>query len=310
MDKKMVIGIVILIVALGLIVLTPIGKKLTGRTVGGVCGDYICDWEMGEDCFSCAVDCGECPSGLTCAEGEIVSAPGQCGIGPDGVTIYCALGTGNPDDDAGPWQCDETNTCCIPDSAGLPEPCGDGMCDWEMGEGCDNCAVDCGECPPPMEPCGDGYCDFEYGAEDCMTCEVDCGVCPEPPPELDEDTYVNQDGLYCSFSCEMGYNCGPPSYECWEYCNFEYMGQIYGYGCEPSVGGYLVPDSVAWPLTPQEYMAQQYALRGQCWADESAAQADYFNSGAFDTCLANMEVACCSETYAGTGQGSGGTVPV
>jgi hypothetical protein len=53
---------------------------------------------------------------------------------------------------------------------GLPAVCGDGMCQTDAGETCENCVGDCGVCPF----CGDGECN---GVETCLSCEEDCGGC-------------------------------------------------------------------------------------------------------------------------------------
>jgi len=48
-----------------------------------------------------------------------------------------------------------------------------GVCDADLGETCETCAIDCGECPPE---CGDDSCDFIID-EDCQSCPADCGPC-------------------------------------------------------------------------------------------------------------------------------------
>ncbi len=59
---------------------------------------------------------------------------------------------------------------CGLDCTGGPV-CGDGLC--ELGEDCETCPEDCGECPPPPV-CGDGFCE---PGESCDTCPADCGEC-------------------------------------------------------------------------------------------------------------------------------------
>jgi hypothetical protein len=79
-------------------------------TIGGpapACGDGVCD--AGEDCSSCAEDCGECP-----------------------VSSYCGDGFCDIDEDA--ESCPEDCSAC-----------GDGICD--VYEDCSICDADCGVCP-------------------------------------------------------------------------------------------------------------------------------------------------------------------
>jgi hypothetical protein len=52
------------------------------------------------------------------------------------------------------------------------ETCGDGSCDATVGESCESCAPDCGDC----SFCGDGSCDTNDG-ETCDTCPSDCNAC-------------------------------------------------------------------------------------------------------------------------------------
>jgi len=77
------------------------------------CGDGTCD--VGEDCSSCAEDCGACPA-------------------------FCGDGT-----------CDFVEDCtsCPEDCGACPSFCGDGICD--VDEDCASCGLDCGTCAE--EPC-------------------------------------------------------------------------------------------------------------------------------------------------------------
>src|SRR5262245_61369906 len=61
--------------------------SLCGLTCGGaVCGDLFCDLAAGEDCTTCATDCGICPP--TCGNGlcelgeDCISCSIDCGICP------------------------------------------------------------------------------------------------------------------------------------------------------------------------------------------------------------------------------------
>lgn len=80
---------------------TPTGAGTTA------CGDGTCG--PGEDCSSCAADCGACGS--------------------------CGDGTCDPDEDCTSCQAD----------CGACAGCGDGTCD--TGEDCASCPADCGTCP-------------------------------------------------------------------------------------------------------------------------------------------------------------------
>ena len=57
--------------------------------------------------------------------------------------------------------------------AGSPQGCGDKICSPQIGETCNTCPQDCGQCPPG---CGDGSCTPMIG-ETCNTCPQDCGPC-------------------------------------------------------------------------------------------------------------------------------------
>src|SRR3990172_7930912 len=81
------------------------------------CGNARCD--SGENCASCASDCGACPAG-------------------------CGDGTCNGS---------ESCTSCAADCGACPASCGDGTCNGS--ESCTSCAADCGACPAS---CGDGTC--------------------------------------------------------------------------------------------------------------------------------------------------------
>ena len=127
-----------------------------------VCGDGICDPEVGEDCSTCADDCGACEGGC-CDDNQ------SAGCEDQGVTsCVCAI-------DA--FCCDNTwDGLCVEAAIGqcglaCPE-CGDGTCDAQSGESCSTCPGDCAVC----DDCGDGACDADSG-ESCGTCPTDCGGC-------------------------------------------------------------------------------------------------------------------------------------
>lgn len=132
------------------------GGGSDGGAPAPTCGDGTCDAKGGEDCTSCALDCGLCPTcpNKVCDVDETcTSCPQDCG--------GC--------DTCGDGYCKGTETClsCAPD-CGTCETCGDGKCDAKT-ETCFTCAADCGVC----EGCGDGICKNE----DCASCPHDCGSC-------------------------------------------------------------------------------------------------------------------------------------
>ena len=100
------------------------------------CGDGMC--EGGEDCRSCASDCGMCAPSCgdgTCNENEDCAAcSSDCGM--------CAPSCGDGTCDAG----EDCNNCASDCGTCIPS-CGDGTC--EGSEDCGSCAEDCGMCPPP-----------------------------------------------------------------------------------------------------------------------------------------------------------------
>ncbi len=141
------------------------------------CGDTVCDG--GEDCGSCAADCGQCPA----PEPEPFCGDGACNGDEDCGACAQDCGACPPPPPAcGDGACNGDETCgaCAQDCGACPPPppaCGDGACNGD--ETCGACAQDCGACPPPPPACGDGACN---GDETCGTCAQDCNVCPPPPP--------------------------------------------------------------------------------------------------------------------------------
>jgi len=150
---------------------------------GACCGDGACDSQAaGEDCATCPADCDECDKcgNGTCDEGESCNAcPDDCGeCCPNSV---CDLGFG------------ETCDSC-PDDCECPDPCGDGTCDDAGGETCLSCTEDCGPCPPG---CGDGIVQVELG-EECDDGALQSGdgcsdLCiVEPMPANSGDVVINE----------------------------------------------------------------------------------------------------------------------
>ena len=135
---------------------------IEGCVLGASCGDGLCQGMAGETCASCPVDCGPCLGGDCCAQHD---APG-C---EDGAVTACVC-------DSDPYCCAAAwDVECVGVAIGCgaecgEAACGDGLCDADLGEGCEACPDDC----PCVAVCGDGACS---GSETCGTCEADCGPC-------------------------------------------------------------------------------------------------------------------------------------
>ncbi len=149
---------------------------------GASCGDATCS--PGEDCVTCAGDCGACAA--TCADGTCqpdetcVSCPQDCGTcaavcgnatcEASETCVSCEADCGACADTCGDATCQASETCqSCPQDCGACATCGDGTCN--AGETCTTCPGDCGMCGPM---CGDAMCN---GAETCDTCASDCGAC-------------------------------------------------------------------------------------------------------------------------------------
>lgn len=199
-----------------------------------VCGDYLCESELGEDNFSCPTDCGFDVS--------------YCG------DYFCDPSAGEDE-----FSCEYD--CGSVDGGGY---CGDYLCNATIGEDIDNCPYDCGG-----GYCGDFFCDPRLG-EDGNSCSGDCsnGYCGDfyCDPSIGEDTAScsydcgGGDGGYCGdFLCspalgEDGYSCpfdcgGSGSGYCGDYvcdsslgedsssCPYDCGGGYCGdYFCDPSLG--------------------------------------------------------------------------
>ncbi len=189
------------------------------------CGNGICESYNGEDSYNCPVDCetySECGNQI-CEEGEEINCPSDCGecgnnfcetgeeINCPGDCFKCGDGICNgseteftchddcPPSTCGNGTCDEREwekNC--PQDCSVQAECGDGFCDWHLGENPESCSVDCsyepkcgnriceqGEtaenCQDDCRPggfCGDGYCGIEENPENCYD---DCGAVVKPP---------------------------------------------------------------------------------------------------------------------------------
>jgi hypothetical protein len=109
-----------------------------------LCGDGICDANIGESCGSCVSDCA-CGAGLACVASQCVPAFGGC---------------------AGVCGGESSDGCYCDESC------------FGFGDCCENVCIACAvelaaECAA-LDSCGNGLCDPD---EDCATCEQDCG-CP------------------------------------------------------------------------------------------------------------------------------------
>jgi len=185
--------------------LGPIGGEET-------CGNGTCG--SGEDCSTCAVDCGICCGDGTCSE----SAGETCGscFEDCGACPFCGDGECNGGED---------NLTCAGDCGIDVAFCGDGTCG--EGENCEACDVDCGVCPdddnteeggsseeggsesPPIN-CEDGFAicvvDIDGEIDPCEECpEVCCpGVCGNGICEEGFDENCDT----CGDDCDCGTPCG------------------------------------------------------------------------------------------------------
>lgn len=124
------------------------------RALDSLCGDGLCQVEIGEASATCPDDCG----GPVCGDGACNGGEGPAGCAEDCGTC----GNGVCDEGAG----ENAATC----DADCEATCGDGVCTGS--EGANDCAEDCGTC-------GDGTCD---AGESPDTCCRDCG-CAAPSLE-------------------------------------------------------------------------------------------------------------------------------
>jgi len=134
---------------------------------GGVCGNGVCEPNVGEDCLSCPSDCRGKQKGAS-------KMQYCCGDG-DGV---------NPADCTDTRCIDEGYSCS--DNLSESYCCGDLVCEGD--EDSYNCEMDCG--PPPV--CEDGSCD---PSEDQCTCPVDCGTPPSNETNCSDGLDNDCDGL-------------------------------------------------------------------------------------------------------------------
>lgn len=173
-----------------------------------------CEFECGPsaDCNTgCRVQIGEFLDEITCGEYNGGADNNQCNTCDFECNIWSA-----PTQEC--WM-GGSETDCQTDG---PEyaVCGDDICqNGSGGEGCDSCAVDCGECPDIV--CGDFVCD---PGETYVTCPEDCddpgetgfcgdGICSEDDEETWEncfkDCVMPNERCEDDFDCGAGYTCVP-----------------------------------------------------------------------------------------------------
>ncbi|MFZ4734845.1 MAG: Kelch repeat-containing protein [Bradymonadia bacterium] len=164
--------------------------------VAGRCGDDVCEAPLGEDCATCAADCGNCCGDGTCDVGREencatcladCACPGAevCDAAAQACRPCMPLCEGR---ECGPNTCGGTCGVCDADAV-----CNNGRCDVACVAQCDGrvcgddgCGGRCGVCPandicnglgqceaPPAE-CGDAACGPN---ENCGNCPADCGPC-------------------------------------------------------------------------------------------------------------------------------------
>ena len=203
---------------------------------GDVCnylGQCVCMPQCeGKECGpdGCGGSCGSCPPGSFCSDaglcdepqcspGEILDCDGECApawlLGNGQCNDGQGGGPGNPGGGAN-FNCPEWEYD-FGDCQEEPWYCGDGWCDYDFGESCVNCPVDCG-------PCGDGPCCEPHDGTGCNDPEVSACVCQFDPfcceqywDEICVDEAIDVCGLWCgSTDCEeicAEFECGE-----WENC--------------------------------------------------------------------------------------------
>ena len=159
------------------------------------CGDGLCDPALGEDCFDCDQDCGQCKTGCQPDPG----LPGCNGCPcEDCVCAADSFCCQNEWDSVCVGHCLECGACtCPPD-------CEDKQC------GPDGCGGSCGLCPAGHD-CASGQCQTvcipDCGGKECGTneCGGVCATCPEGENCLSGSCF---DSLSCLdvLECVLGCN--------------------------------------------------------------------------------------------------------
>ena len=188
----------------------------------GECGDGLCG--AGETCSSCPADCGPCLDGSTCCLGS--DTPGcddpECEATVCAIDDFCCLTSwdtycvacakGGPgyqgaDCSATAGSCDFCHTC------------GDGICDANAGDTCDNCPEDCEVCvcsDGMVNGCdgvciaeaslGNGFCDTGLNCEEFNADNGDCLECPEGEIASCVGTCIDENRLGDG-TCDLDLQC-------------------------------------------------------------------------------------------------------
>jgi hypothetical protein len=158
---------------------------------GGVCGNGVCEPNVGEDCLSCPSDCRGKQKGASkmqycCGDGDGVN-PADC------TDSRCTSGEFECDVLTQPYCCgdsicegaEDSNNCEL--DCGVPSFCGDSSCDPD--EDVCSCPGDCGSPSSTEEYCADGFDNDCNGFTDCgdLDCDSDptciCGEKKSPCTE-------------------------------------------------------------------------------------------------------------------------------
>lgn len=122
-------------------------------------------------CSYCTITCS---SDSDCGAQETCSNPGTCSstCTPAGCDTVCDATCADAVCYGYDPDCDTTGEATL-------TCCGNDKCEGDAGESCQNCATDCGVCPPDGEGavpavCGDGTCGT---GENRCSCPSDCGSC-------------------------------------------------------------------------------------------------------------------------------------
>ena len=161
------------------------------------CGDGVCFGD-GEDCESCAEDCGACPPKGDCCEahGGVGCDDAECEAlvcGADG--FCCALA----------WDevCASIAAGSCAACGGTPPVCGDGAC--EPTESCGGCPEDCGVCPEPGDCCQlTGAAGCTDPVVEACTCAEDSWCCDTEWDQACVDLAATSCGLVCEALCGDG----------------------------------------------------------------------------------------------------------
>lgn len=139
------------------------------------CGDGVCEANKGETCSNCKADCG-CSNGIACITG-VCRSP-FCGDGICRTDI-------NEDCNSCPQDCGCQAGFACRSGICASASCGNGVCEPNRKENCRTCVADCAckrgfvcdeksTCSLKVAVCGDGVCDSQLG-ENCLKCKADCG---------------------------------------------------------------------------------------------------------------------------------------